>query len=113
MPAFSGVTRHPRGLALSPGPLTDAEEVIELPAQLSPVKVDDDGTSITDLGRGALAVTYTTATDVQVRALTVHLKSKLLSFPGGRFNTHDERERARYGLYALNRRAAEAAAVRD
>src|SRR4051812_25863088 len=98
---------------LSPGPLTDVEEVIELPTQLSPVKVDDDGTAITDLGRGALAVTCTTATGGQVRALTVHLKSKLLSFPGGRFTTTDERERARYGVYALNRRAAEAAAVRD
>jgi endonuclease/exonuclease/phosphatase family metal-dependent hydrolase len=98
---------------LSPGPLTDVQEVINLPGELSPVKVDDDGTSITDLGRGALAVTCTTATGVGVRALTVHLKSKLLGFPGGRFNTDDERERARYSVYALNRRAAEAAAVRD
>ena len=98
---------------LSPGPLTDAEEVIDLPAELSPVKVDDDGTAITQLGRGALAVTCTTATGVHVRALTVHMKSKLLSFPGGRFNTNDERKRARYSVYALNRRAAEAAAVRD
>jgi hypothetical protein len=38
---------------LSPGPVTDVEEVIDLPAELSPVKVDDDGTSLTDLGRGA------------------------------------------------------------
>jgi hypothetical protein len=98
---------------LSPGSLTDVEEVIDLPAELSPVKVDDDGTAITDLGRGALAITYTTTTGDEVRALTVHMKSKLLSFPGGRFNTNDERERARYGVYALNRRAAEAAAVRD
>ena len=48
-----------------------------------------------------------------MRALTAHLKSKLLSFPGGRFTTNDEAERARYGVYALDRRAAEAAAVRD
>lgn len=48
-----------------------------------------------------------------MRALTCHLKSKLLTFPGHRFDTHDETERARYGVYALDRRAAEAAAVRD
>src|SRR3954467_3849701 len=69
-------------------------------------------TALTQLGRGALAVTYTTPDGVQVRALTVHLKSKLLSFPGGRFDTTDEGERVRYGVYALHRRAAEAAAVR-
>ena len=44
--------------------------------------------------------------------VTVHLKSKLLSFPGGRFNPTDEDERARYAAYALYRRAAEAATVR-
>jgi endonuclease/exonuclease/phosphatase family metal-dependent hydrolase len=97
---------------LSPGPLADVAEVVELPAALSPVRVADDGTALTQLGRGALAVTCTTASGVPVRALTVHLKSKLLSFPGGRFDTRDEDERVRYGVYALDRRAAEAAAVR-
>src|SRR3954454_21511943 len=97
---------------LSPGELSDVQEVIELPGALAPVKVEDDGTTMTQLGRGAVAVTATTATGVRVRALTVHLKSKLLSFPGGRFDTTDEDELARYGVYALNRRAAEAAAVR-
>ena len=98
---------------LSPGNLTDVEEVADLPAALSPVKVADDGTALTRLGRGALAVTFTTAAGTEVRALTAHLKSKLLSFPGGRFDTTDETERARYGVYALDRRAAEAAALRD
>jgi endonuclease/exonuclease/phosphatase family metal-dependent hydrolase len=87
--------------------------VVDLPAALAPVKVDDDGTSISQLGRGALAVTFTTGSGKPVRALTCHLKSKLLEFPGGRFDTDDEAERARYGVYALDRRAAEAAAVRD
>ncbi len=81
-------------------------------AGLPPVTVDDDGTTITRAGRGALAVTGTTADGVKVRALTAHLKSKLLTFPGGRFDTRDEDERARYGFYALTRRAAEAAALR-
>ena len=98
---------------LSPGALSDVDEIVDLPVALAPVKVGDDGTTLSQLGRGALAVTYTTATGTAVRALTAHLKSKLLSFPGGRFNTSDEAERARYGVYALDRRAAEAAAVRD
>lgn len=98
---------------LSTGTLTGVEEVVDLPSALAPVKVADDGASLTQLGRGALAVTYTSSSGIAVRALTCHLKSKLLSFPGGRFDTHDEAERARYGVYALDRRAAEAAAVRD
>jgi endonuclease/exonuclease/phosphatase family metal-dependent hydrolase len=98
---------------LSPRQLTDVEEVVDLPAGLSPVKVDDDGATITRVGRGALAVTCTTADGANVRAVTAHLKSKLLSFPGGRFYPADEGERARYGVYALNRRAAEAAALRE
>jgi predicted extracellular nuclease len=44
--------------------------------------------------------------------VSVHLKSKLLTFPGGRFQPRDEHERARYAVYALERRAAEAAGVR-
>ena len=44
--------------------------------------------------------------------VTVHLKSKLLTFPGGRFAPDNEDQRARFGAYALFRRAAEAATVR-
>lgn len=44
--------------------------------------------------------------------VSVHLKSKLLSFPVGRFSPRDEGERARFAVYALHRQAAEAAAVR-
>jgi endonuclease/exonuclease/phosphatase family metal-dependent hydrolase len=36
----------------------------------------------------------------------------LLTFPGGRFQPHDEDERARFADYALYRRAAEAATLR-
>jgi hypothetical protein len=74
--------RHPIRVAwLSPRPLTDVAEVVDLPMRLSPVKVGDDGTAITQLGRGALAVTCTTDAGTEVRAITAHLKSKLLSFP--------------------------------
>ncbi|MGH3327919.1 MAG: endonuclease/exonuclease/phosphatase family protein [Streptomycetales bacterium] len=47
-----------------------------------------------------------------VSLVTCHLKSKLLTFPGGRFSTTDEAERARFGAFALYRRAAEAVTVR-
>lgn len=52
-----------------------------------------------------------------VHALTAHLKSKLLTFPGPdphhpQFDTRDEAVRARFGLYALNQRAAEAVTIR-
>lgn len=98
---------------LSPRPLTDVHQVTRLPEGLRGVKVDDDGTRIDAMPRGALAVTATTAAGTPLRALTAHLKSKLLSFPGGRFSTRDEGERARVAVYALDRRAAEAATLRE
>jgi endonuclease/exonuclease/phosphatase family metal-dependent hydrolase len=64
------------------------------------------------MGRGAVAVTVTSDAGTPVRLITTHLKSKLLTFPGGRFTPHDEDERARYAAYALARRAAEAATLR-
>jgi hypothetical protein len=81
------------------------------------VTVDDDGTTIIAAKRGALAVTYVRGDGLTMQALTAHFKSKLLTFPGRdpghpRFDTRDEAERARYGLYALAQRSAEAAVVR-
>lgn len=57
---------------LTPGDLADVEDVVDLPTALSPVKVADDGTTLSQLGRGALAVTVTTAAGTRVRALTAH-----------------------------------------
>ena len=48
----------------------------------------------------------------RVDLVTCHLKSKLLRYPGGRFDPVDEGERARYAGYALALRAAEAITVR-
>jgi endonuclease/exonuclease/phosphatase family metal-dependent hydrolase len=91
--------------------LSDVEQVERFPERLAPVQVDDEGSTIQGMPRGALRVRLTT----DGRALdlvTCHLKSKLLSFPGGRFQPRDEGERARFGAYALERRAAEAVTVR-
>jgi endonuclease/exonuclease/phosphatase family metal-dependent hydrolase len=59
-----------------------------------------------------VAVTVQAPGGSPVRLVTAHLKSKLLTFPGGRFSPHDEDERARFAAYALYRRAAEAATLR-
>lgn len=96
---------------LSRTPATELEQVDRFPDLVAPVQVDDDGSTLDRLGRPALrARVRVDGLDVDV--VSVHLKSKLLSFPGGRFSPRDEDERARYAVYALHRRAAEAAGVR-
>src|SRR5439155_12901495 len=78
------------------------------------VQVDDDGTTLAQLGRGAVAITVQApSSGTSVQLVTTHLKSKQLTFPGGRFQPHDEDERARFATYALDRRAAEAATLRS
>jgi endonuclease/exonuclease/phosphatase family metal-dependent hydrolase len=96
---------------LSQAALTHLEEVTAFPAGLGPVQVDDDGTTMASLGRPALRARFR-AGGRTIDLVAVHLKSKLLSFPGDRFSPRDEDERARYAVYALHRRAAEAAGVR-
>ncbi len=92
-------------------PVTDHDQVAAFPDRLLPVQVADDGTTIAQMGRPALRVRVQTATTT-VDVISCHLKSKLLTFPGGRFSPRDEHERVRFAAYALLRRASEAAAVR-
>jgi predicted extracellular nuclease len=84
------------------------EQVTDFPAELAPLQASDDGAVTTRTGRGALSITID-----GIHLVTAHLKSKLITFPGGRFSPHDEGERARYAAYALYRRAAEAVTVRS
>src|SRR5919109_4005164 len=72
---------------------------------------------LTRMGRGALRIDVVPTADVRVRLLTVHLKSKLVSYPPGRggqprFAPADEDERNRGAGLGLLRRAAESVAVR-
>ncbi len=97
---------------LSRRALRGAIDVVDFPPQLADLQADDAGELTTRMGRGALLVTVA-GDDRDVDLLTFHLKSKLISYPGGRFSPRDEDERARYGAYALYRRAAEAATVRS
>ncbi|WP_348788127.1 endonuclease/exonuclease/phosphatase family protein [Leifsonia sp. NPDC080035] len=92
-------------------PVVETQQYFDIPAQLHGVPTSDDGAPLASMGRGALRLRVTTGAG-EADLVSVHLKSKLLSFPGGGFQPHDEDERARYAAYALLRRAAEAAAVR-
>ena len=91
--------------------LTEVQQVRDFPTGLRPIQVDDTPTTISTMGRPALRARVH-AGGWPIDLITCHLKSKLLTFPGGRFSPRDENERARFGAYALNRRAAEAVTVR-
>jgi endonuclease/exonuclease/phosphatase family metal-dependent hydrolase len=77
---------------------------------------DDPQHAVGAMGRGVLGVDVRISGQLSVTLLVCHLKSKLLSFPGpggrSRFFPRNEGERARYGAYALYRRAAEAVTTR-
>ena len=93
-------------------PPVSTAEVVDFPAGLRPIQEGDapaDTSSVTGRGGVHLRVNVD-GTDWDL--VTVHLKSKLLTFPGGRFAPDNEDQRARVGAYALFRRAAEAATVR-
>jgi endonuclease/exonuclease/phosphatase family metal-dependent hydrolase len=115
----AALSTHPdrRGIRvgfLSRHPVTVVADTTTLPGELSPIQIaDKPAVPSGELGRGALAVTVEPAPGFVLTLITCHLKSKLLTFPGGRFSPRDEGERARYGAYALYRRAAEATAVRE
>lgn len=96
---------------LSRTELTNLTQIAAFPAGLRPIQVDDTATRIQALGRPALAARVI-LDGTSVDLVSCHLKSKLLTFPGGRFSTTDEDERARFGAYALYRRAGEAATIR-
>ncbi len=110
------LSEHPDGRGIRVGVLSRTEvrvlhDTNAFPPKLRPVQEDDDGAPVSAAGRGFLAVE--TATDAgPLRVAVAHLKSKLLSYPGGRFTPRDEGERARFGAYALYRRAAEATTLR-
>ena len=96
---------------LSRLPMTSVRQWIAFPDGLRPIQVDDTAVSSSTMGRAALQVRVKVA-GRRIDLIACHLKSKLLTFPGGRFSTSDEGERARFGAYALNRRSAEAVTVR-
>ncbi|MGV9764777.1 endonuclease/exonuclease/phosphatase family protein [Micromonospora tulbaghiae] len=110
------VSSHPdsRGIrvaVLARHPLTEEAQILALPPSGLPAVPDVDGDTLTHLGRGALQV-HVDCGGAGLRLLTAHLKSKLLTYPGGRRYPLNEDERARGAGYALLRRTAEAVALR-
>ncbi|MEO8219958.1 MAG: endonuclease/exonuclease/phosphatase family protein [Specibacter sp.] len=113
----TALSAHPdaRGIRvgiLSRTEISETVHVTAFPKKLLPVQSGDaPGTTTDTMGRGALHIATTTGGQ-RIEVLTAHLKSKLLTYPSGRFSPRNEDERARYGAYALYRRTAEAAALR-
>ncbi|MCL8010691.1 endonuclease/exonuclease/phosphatase family protein [Streptomyces sp. AS02] len=110
------LSEHPDGRGIRVGVLSRTElrvlhDTQAFPAKLVPVQADDEGGTASRAGRGFLAVETETGAG-PLRMAVAHLKSKLLTYPNDRFFPRDEGERARYGAYALYRRAAEATALR-
>jgi endonuclease/exonuclease/phosphatase family metal-dependent hydrolase len=98
----------------------DSEDILEFPegALQNVPGIDGRGDPIilTRLGRGALRILVRPNADLPVHLITAHLKSKLLTFPrptgSPSFSPRDENERARVAGFALQRRMAEAIALR-
>ena len=91
---------------------TRLQQVRDFPDRLAPIQAADNGGTINQLGRPGLRARIRAAGRT-IDLVSVHLKSKLLTFPGGRFTPRDEDERTRYSVYALHRRAAEASGIRS
>ena len=68
--------------------------------------------AVPQMPRAALRVTINHANN-PVDIINCHLKSKLLTFPGGFFTTQNETLRAQTAYFALQRRAAEAKTLRE
>ena len=112
--------RHIRVAFLSRLPLGEPGDIVDFPAiaslRINRLDFDGNPVPITRMGRGALHVRVTKDGE-EVDLITVHLKSKLLTYPsapgrGSRFTPRNENERAQEAGIALMRRAAEAVTVR-
>jgi endonuclease/exonuclease/phosphatase family metal-dependent hydrolase len=96
----SGKTQHITAWRLKPGVLV---QELDSTGAVSPV---------VQLGRPALKITVKDG-NAEVDLINAHLKSKLLTFPGGAFSTRDESLRASVAYFALQRRSAEATTLRE
>jgi endonuclease/exonuclease/phosphatase family metal-dependent hydrolase len=100
---------------LSKHTVDEHEDVVDFPdgPALDIHDLDEAGNPkpIERMGRGALRVRVT-KDGLTVDLITAHLKSKLLTFPGGRFSPRNEGERAQVAGIALMRRMAEAVTLR-
>jgi endonuclease/exonuclease/phosphatase family metal-dependent hydrolase len=99
---------------LSRVPIIDRDEFMNFaPGELVAVPDWYPNPPSTRMGRGVLKIEVEPIAGVRIRLVTVHLKSKLITYPGGRFAPKSEDERAIGAGLGLLRRAAEAVAVRS
>ena len=105
-----------RVAVLSRFPVDAARDWVDFPKGALKNVPDADGGVLNTMGRGALEtlldLSELNGAHGRLRLVTAHLKSKLLTFPGGRRFPRDEDERACGAGFALMRRSAEATAVR-
>ena len=81
--------------------LTQPKQVSAFPDKLRAIQQGDgQADDIKAMGRPALHVRVRLG-GVDIEIITAHFKSKLLTFPGGRFSPHDEAERGRFAAYAI------------
>lgn len=92
--------------------LTKVKQISTFPEHIRPIQIDDTDAVLGHMGRPALRARISIKGST-IDLLSAHLKSKLLSYPAGRFAPRNEGERARFSVYALHRRAAESATVRE
>ena len=102
---------------LSKFDLLNQQDITEFPqGPFASVPNHDGRPPFTEMGRGALKVEVELAAGTRIRLVTLHLKSKLLTFPGAGggtgFSTNDENLRAEAAGIALLRRSVEAVTVR-
>ena len=113
--ALSGYP-DPRGIRvgfLSRYPILDRDEFVSFaPGELAAVPNWYPNPPSTRMGRGVLSIEVEPLAGVRIWLITVHLKSKLITYPGGRFAPKSEDERAIGAGLGLLRRTAEAVAIR-
>lgn len=111
------LSEHPDGRGIRVGfiskfPLSNRDELVNFPATALSDVTNGEGGILRRLGRGALKVTAQVTADLQINLVNAHLKSKLVTYPGGRRSPRDENERALFTGVALLKRTAEAVALR-
>ncbi len=114
---YTSLSSHPdargiRVVLLSRLPLVEARELHEFPAGALTHVTDSQGHPVNKMGRGAVKGTVVLTQGLLVNIVTAHLKSKLITYEGGRRYPLDEDERARETGGAMVKRTAEAVALR-
>lgn len=108
--ALQGALAHPMPHRLvGTRQLRNRRDITAFPAGLAPIQSGDAAVAagmvptLNVMKRPGLQASIRFA-GRSVAIVGVHLKSKLLTFPGDRFSPANENERARFGAYALYRR---------